>query len=278
MYRLVALDVDGTILTNDHTLPEQVTAAIHAVQARGVQVTLATGKLFVSLSDLMQAFALRGPQITCNGAAICDAPSGRVLHHFPLDEREIALSLAALAACGPEVPIAWYTTDAIYTTAPYGLIDERLAAYHEPPLIRVAAFDATLPRPVKLLMCAEPARLDALRAQIEPVLAGKVRVVRTAIDFLECMSLGTTKGTALAIVMDMLGLSRAQTLAIGDSENDIPLLQAAGLGIAVQNAVPELRACAQAVTLSCDDAGVAHALDRWMLSQERAEVPSDVTT
>ncbi len=266
-FRLVALDVDGTILAGDHTLHAPVTAAIRAAQAQGVQVCLATGKLFVSLRELVTAFDLHGPQITCNGAAICDAPSGRLIASFPLTAAEVARSRAALAEYAPDVPLAWYTPDAIYTTAPPGELDVLLAHYHEPPLRRVASFDAGLPPPVKLLSAAPPARLDALRAQIEPRLAGQVRVVRTAVDFLECMRLDTTKGTALQTVCQTLHLDRAQTLAIGDSENDIPLIQAAGMGIAMGNAIPELRALAQATTRTNDDDGVAHALRDWVLAQ-----------
>jgi Cof subfamily protein (haloacid dehalogenase superfamily) len=265
VYRLVALDVDGTVLAGDHTLHAPVTEAIRAAQARGARVCLATGKLFVSLGDLVRAFDLRGPQITCNGAAICDAPGGRIIASFPLRPAEVTQSRAALAAYAGDLPLAWYTTDAIYTTAPPGEMDAVLARYHEPPLRHVASFDAGLPPPVKLLVAAPPDRLDALRAQMEPRLAGRVRLVRTAVDFLECMRLDTTKGTALETIMQTLNIARAETLAIGDSENDIPLIQAAGLGIAMGNAIPALRAAAQAITRTNDDDGVAHALKDWVL-------------
>jgi Cof subfamily protein (haloacid dehalogenase superfamily) len=271
-FRLVALDIDGTILTSDHTLRPRVTAAIRAVQAQGVRVCLATGKLFVSLAMLHQAFDLHGPQITCNGAAIVDADSGTLDAAWPMTPSEIAASLDALARAAPDLPIAWYTTEAIFTTAPPGPLDDLLVAYHEPTPLHVGDF-AALPPPTKLLVTAAPARLEALRTQIEPLLAGRVHVVRTSVDFLECMRPGVNKGAALEVIMQRAGIARAATLAIGDSENDLPLLQAAGFSIAMQNATPAVLAQANATTPSNDEDGVAHAMERWVLAPPPGPLP-----
>lgn len=263
-FRLVALDIDGTILASDHSLRPRVTATIRAVQARGVRVCLATGKLFVSIAMLHQTFDLHGPQITCNGAAIVDADTSALDAAWPMTAPEVHASLAVLAQVAPEVPIAWYTTEAIFTTAPAGPLDDVLAAYHEPRPVHVPDF-AALPPPTKLLMTDAPERLDRLRAQIEPQLAGRVHVVRTSVDFLECMRPGVNKGTALETIMEREGIDRMETLAIGDSENDLPLLQAAGFSIAMQNATPAVLAQAHTITPSNDDDGVAQALERWVL-------------
>jgi Cof subfamily protein (haloacid dehalogenase superfamily) len=264
-FRLVALDIDGTILASDHSLRPRVVGAIRAVQANGVRVCLATGKLFVSLEILRRAFDLHGAQITCNGAAIVDADSGMLDAAWPMTPEEVAASLAVLAHAAPEIPIAWYTSEAIFTTAPPGPLDAVLAAYHEPTPVHVADF-AALPPPTKLLMTAAPERLAAVRAQIEPQLAGRVHVVRTSVDFLECMQPGANKGAALEAIMQREGIDRAATLAIGDSENDLPLLRAAGFSIAMQNATPAVLAQAHITTASNDDDGVAHALERWVLA------------
>lgn len=264
MYQLVALDVDGTLLDSDHALDPQVVQAVHAVRARGVQVCLATGKLYTSVKALIDELGLDGPQITCNGAVVVDAHSGAVMHHWPLDPAELALSLATLTQYATDLPVAWYTDQAIYTTSAPGYLDDILASYHEPSVHHVATVDL-LPPPVKLLMAGTPERFATLRAVLDPHLAGKLRVIRTALEFLELMSLRTSKGIALQTVLNLLGIDRAAALAMGDSENDLPLLAAAGYRVAMGNAVPDVLANADHITATNDAAGVARALEDLIL-------------
>jgi Cof subfamily protein (haloacid dehalogenase superfamily) len=265
MFRLVALDIDGTTFDSNHVLRERTIAAIRAVRARGVQVSLATGKLFHSLPEMISTLDLAGPQITCNGAAIVDALSGLYLHHWPMHAAELELSRAAFARFAPDRAIGWYSESAIYTDAPQGELDEILGGYHEPPLIHVPRFDDAVPRPVKLLIADQPERVDRLQRAMAPFLADQVRLVRSGPEFLECMSLGTDKGTALHHLRTSLGIAQAEVLALGDAENDIPLIAAAGLGIAMGNAAVALKDRAHAVTATNDEDGVALALERYIL-------------
>lgn len=276
VFDLVALDVDGTILDSQHALPGRVEAAIRATRAAGVTVVLATGKLFASIIPLIARLGLHGPQITCNGAAIADAATGAVSAQWPLAGEALHVALRALAQHAPGVPIAWYTQAGILTDAPWSELDVILAAYREPPLVRVPRLDpAVLPPPLKLLLTGTPSALAELRAATEPEVGGMVRIVRTSVDFLEYMSPQASKGVALRAVQARLGIDPARTLAIGDGENDLPLLAAAGTGLAVANAVPELRALAEAIIPANDAAGVAQALADYVLRPRGIEV-SDV--
>ena len=85
MYRLIALDVDGTLLDSQHRLAPEVRDAIHQAQERGALVCLATGKLLASVTDLTETLHLTGPQITCNGAALMDATTGEAIQSWPID-------------------------------------------------------------------------------------------------------------------------------------------------------------------------------------------------
>lgn len=264
MHRLIALDVDGTLLDSTHRLTPRVQAAVRAARARGIHVALATGKLLRSAADLVSALALAGPQITNNGATIMPAEGGAPLNFWPLEPEALAATLAAVRRADPTLDIAWYTPDDILTDAPPGPLDAVLAAYHETPLRRVAALDArpaALPAPAKLLVTGAPERLAALRAAVTPPLAGLTRIITTTPDFLEFFSLRASKGIALEAVTARLGLRREEVLAIGDGENDIALLEAAGTAVAMGNAVPALRAHATATTASNDADGVALAIE-----------------
>lgn len=262
MYRLVALDVDGTLLDPSHNLAPRTQAAIHSAQQAGVTICLATGKLLASVQPLVGDLRLSGTHITCNGAALMDAATGAPVATWSLSDAHVDMALAAIHEFAPAMAIAWYTTDAIYTDAPWGPLDETLAAYHEPALHHVARLDHTLPPPLKFLMTGDQAGLlslrDALRARIGAVMT----VVRTTSDFVEVMAPGVSKGVALHELAARLAIPREAIVAIGDGENDIALLDAAGLGIAMGNAMPALLPHAQQTTLSNAEDGVAHALAR----------------
>jgi 2-C-methyl-D-erythritol 4-phosphate cytidylyltransferase len=277
VYQLIAIDVDGTLLTSSHELRPRVRQAVRAARARGIHIALATGKLLRSVADLVTALDLDGPQITCNGTVIVDARGGTPLAFWPLAPNAWARTLDALRAADPTIAVAWYTPDAIYTDAAPGPLDTVLAAYHEPPLLHVASLDDTLPTPAKLLVTGSPERLAALRAAVAPRLEGVVRVVSTTPDFLEFFHLQASKGVGLRAVIERLGLTREQVLALGDGENDIPLLAAAGRGVAVANAVPALLAHAQGHTASNDADGVALVIED-LLAGNPPGVPSQGRT
>lgn len=262
MYRLVALDVDGTLLDPSHALSPRTRSAVLSVQRRGVVVTLATGKLLASVQPLLRELRLGGLHITCNGAALMDATTGAPVAAWTLSQPQVDLALAAIRELAPETPIAWYTTDAIYTDADRGLLDDTLAAYREPPVRHVARLDHTLPSPLKFLMTGDHAHLLALRDALQARIGDAVTVVRTTSDFVEVMAPGVSKGVALLELAARLDIPREETVAMGDGENDIPLLEAAGLGIAMGNAMPALRERAARHTLSNAEDGVAHALEQ----------------
>ena len=262
MYRLVALDVDGTLLDPSHTLTPRTRDTVRTAQRRGTVISLATGKLLASVTPLLAELGVGGMHITCNGAALMDTATGLPVATWSLLGAHVDLALAAIHDLAPDMAIAWYTTDAIYTDAPHGLLDETLAAYHEPPVRHVARLDHTLPPPLKFLMTGDHDHLLRLRDSLSAHIGSQVTVTRTTADFVEVMAPGVSNGVALRELAARLDIPHEATVAMGDGENDITLLDAAGLGIAMGNSMPALFPHAAQTTLSNAEDGVAHALER----------------
>jgi Cof subfamily protein (haloacid dehalogenase superfamily) len=273
-YRLVALDLDGTLLDSRARISPANAAAIAACTAAGVTVAIATGKLFVSVAPMVAALSLVGPQILNNGAVVIDAADGAVLHMTPLPGAAVQAVVAALVGYG--LPAAVYTPHAIHTPVRDPRIDI-LLDIHEPepivlpdvgqrsevggwPFVKIlTVLDTTDP--------ATPAREAALHARF----AATLTVVRTSRYFYEFLAPGVSKGAALQWLAARMGLPLSATLAIGDSYNDLPLLAAAGLGVAMGNAPPVIQAAAAALTADNDHDGVALALRRYVLGLPEPE-------
>ena len=260
MYRLIALDVDGTILNDQHELSDLTREAISQAQSHGAHVCLATGKLLTSVSGLVESLHLTGWQITCNGAALMDAQSRVAIASWPLDSATFTAALSAVRAIAPDQAVAMYTTDTIYTDDTSGKLDCVLAAYHEPPLQHVASLEALDLPALKFLMQGDADRLATLHERLSYALKGRATVLRTTADFVEIVAPGVSKGRALAALAEARGIAREDIVAIGDGENDIPLFEASGVRIAMANAMDALAARANAITASANESGVAHAL------------------
>ena len=259
-YRLLALDVDGTLLDSQHRLRPRVTAAVRAAHEAGIIVTLATGKLLASVQPMLDEFGIAGPQIVLNGAATLESATRAALRFCPLDDARRRSILALVRATDPGVLISHFSLDSIYVGE-----DQRdhprlgiFAEYGEGPPIIVPDLDTTpLPACAKILLTDEPVRLAALRAAITERVPENVAVTTTTPDFLEFFDVAAGKGQALAALRETLGIAKEEIVAMGDGENDVPLLREAGMPIAMANGMAAAHAVAARIAPSNDEDGVA---------------------
>jgi Cof subfamily protein (haloacid dehalogenase superfamily) len=266
-YKLLALDLDGTTLDAGLNINPEVTQAITAAQAQGVRVTIATGRMFGSTVPYARLLNIHDPLICYQGALIRDPDSDEIIQHVvtPGD-------LAAEA-------IEMLQERDIFTIA---YIDERLcAAEHRRELdaylqwhpegieVVIDPALAALARerpPTKLLFVSEPPIVEREVARMAEHFAGRLSAVRSHSLFGELTALGISKGSALAALAARLDIAREQVVAIGDHENDLPMIEWAGLGLAMGNAIPAAHAIADAVIPSVEQAGVAWAIKRYILT------------
>ncbi|MFO7320922.1 MAG: HAD family hydrolase [Chloroflexota bacterium] len=260
---LIAVDLDGTLLNSQHQLSERTVNALRKAMEHGVQVVLATGKTRRSAQEAIERLDLATPGVYLQGLILYNG-DGSVRAQQQL-EPELARQLVEFA--GREaVALAAYSGLDIYTPKRSAQTD-KLARYHEPLPQEIPAAEL-LALPInKILLIDEPERVSEVREQLAPQVEGRATLVQALDDMLEILPFGASKGAGLKRLLDDLGIAPERVLAIGDAENDIEMLQLAGIGVAVGNAMPQTKAAADFVVASNDEDGVAEAVERFVFGK-----------
>ncbi len=265
--RLIVADLDGTLLNSDHVVTPVTEQAIREAMAQGILFTVATGKTFPSTVDLIDQFDIQIPLICGNGTQVF-MPDGTPLHEAPIP-LDYALEALRLAYEAGFTAIAYTRT---------GLVAERwdanvqeLVDHHEPVPAMVPDLEAALKndhKPYKLvLMNRDPGRVPEFQHHLEDVFKGRAHVLRSGLESLvEVLPPAVSKGTALAFMLDYLGIAAEATICFGDNCNDLDMIRQAGIGVAMGHSPEAVRQGADYVTGTNDEDGVAHAIRELVLS------------
>jgi Cof subfamily protein (haloacid dehalogenase superfamily) len=258
--RGIVLDVDGTLLDPWHRITPATAAAVERARAAGLHVLLASGRSANALRGVLAELGLPGPAIAFNGALVFRLVEAelRALTETPLARAAAAEAYELARAHGAEV--GWFTRDGWRVAAHGPGATEEAALTDEPAQLDPALPDGA-PAPLKL-MCIVPdldgaPALHALRERLPPGVSGQFSHPR----YLELTAAGVDKARAVEAACAALGLSPAEIAAVGDAENDITMLRAAGVGIAMGNASPAVIAAADRVTGTNARDGAAAAID-----------------
>lgn len=265
MHKLVALDLDGTLVGSDLTISQRVRDAVARMQRAGVRGCLVTGRMYRAAIPFARELGFDAPLICYQGAAILDPASDEVLRHAALQNSVVRELIAATEADG--VHLQLYRNDEFYTEGRNRFSDmyARLAKTEPvvvPSLREAFAYsDAT-----KAVVIADAADARVYEKRLAERLGDRAYVTRSLPEFVEILDPAVDKGDALAFVAGLLGVRKEEIVAIGDSWNDAPLLRAAGFAIAMGSAPPELREVAHAVVADVEHDGVAEAIDTYVVS------------
>jgi Cof subfamily protein (haloacid dehalogenase superfamily) len=261
---LIAVDLDGTLIGPALSVDQCDRDAIAQAIAGGSTICLATGRLFSAARPFAIELGLRGPMIVLNGAAIYDAGSGARLTATPLAVPTALKAYDALKADGFHLQL--YFGDQLYLDE----LDENARHYLELSRVKPVMVDdlrALLTDsppgeigPMKVLAIDAPAHVDSFIPKLSELLSDAAHVFKSQRNFLEVTDPAATKGHALAWLAKSMGLGLDDLAAIGDSDNDVPMFQAAGHSFAVANSTPAARTAAQRVVAAQDKCGVAEAL------------------
>lgn len=265
-YRLLALDLDGTTIGHDFVVPPATIAVVRAFQERGGHVTIATGRTVRTTVPFADQLGVDGPLICYQGALIKDHRSGQVFAHDPVPPALAAEAVKQLLDAG--VYVHAYIDDELFVpwegkeTALYLSFSE--VKLNVTVVDDLAAFVAQRP-PTKLLFIDEAERVGPRIGGLQVHFTNRLHIVRSHAHFGELTAPGITKGRALAQLAHMLGIGQDQVAAAGDQYNDLEMVQWAGFGMAVRSGPPPLQQAAQVVIDGPDQAGLATAIERYLL-------------
>jgi Cof subfamily protein (haloacid dehalogenase superfamily) len=268
--RLLALDLDDTLLRSDLSISYRTRNAIRRAEAAGVVVTLASGRNPAAMerfSRLLNLHRRPGFLICSNGAVIEKSDTGEAVFESRIDAAPALTAFDLADAEGFAVQI--YEGDCLYVSRrnEFADYDQRLTGLRQVVLENFR--DKVAAGCCKLLIPGDPALLEPLETILASCLGGEVTLFTSKPYYLEILPKGCDKGTALERVAALLGVAREETLAIGDSMNDEAMLRWAGLGVAMANSDDRIKSIAGLVTTSTnDDDGVAEVIERFVLGKE----------
>jgi Cof subfamily protein (haloacid dehalogenase superfamily) len=258
--RAVATDMDRTILPSSLELSPATVRAIARVRRAGIEAIIATGRMFASTRPYALQLGITAPVICYQGALIVDPVTGEWLQHRPID---VPVALEVIAAVRREgFHMNVYVDDQLCVEKPTP--EARTYAEHARlEMVVVGNFDTWLHQPTtKIVIVGEPGALDDLEQRLRSRFDDRMFIAKSLPIFLEVASPGVSKGAALRFVCERLGIDPAATIAFGDGANDLELLEAAGLGVAVADAEPALLRIADWTVPPVGQDGVAGFLDR----------------
>jgi Cof subfamily protein (haloacid dehalogenase superfamily) len=256
--RVVASDLDHTLTWTDGVLPPRTIGALEAARDAGLNVIVATGRMVQSLRRVLEPVGLHDPVVCYQGAAVVSADDEWLLH-VPIEVGIAREVIAAAEAEGYHPNV--YVDDELYVSE-ITPGSRAYADFQQIPIHPVGDVKAWLPSPPTKIVCVgDPVELDAVGERLRARFGHRLWVTKSLPKFLEFATSGVSKGSGLQFLAERMGFDREQTIAFGDGENDVELVEWAGFGVAVANAHERVKAAADWICPSAAEEGVAQVLE-----------------
>ena len=248
----------------DGTLRPRTVQALRAARDAGLHVIVVTGRMVKSVRQFLEPAELGEPVICYQGAVVADA-EGKWLRHEPIPLELAKEALAALKDEGYDPNV--YIDDELYVSQ----LSQAASDYAGFQAIRIHEVGDTLDwlnaPPTKLVCVGDPDALDGVQARTKRLFGERLYISKSLPYFLEFAQAGVTKGAGLDFLSEHLGFTRERTIAFGDGENDVELVEWPAYGVAVANAHERVKAVARWICPPAADEGVAQVLEALLNSK-----------
>ena len=261
-YRAIALDLDGTLTNHEKVVTPKTRKALLKAAAKGAVIILASGRPTYGIEPVAECLELQkrgGYILSYNGGNIVNAKTGEKLFSQFLPDEVIPELYAYAKEHGHA--LLGYAGNEIITEMPDDQYVKEESRINKMNIRKVDnLFESLEPHPTKLLMTGDPTLMLKAEEELVEKLGDRMDIFRSAPFFLELVPKGIDKAKSLTRLLTKINLTPADLIAFGDGYNDLSMLKLAGMGVAMENAAPEVRAEADYVTLSNEEDGVAAAL------------------
>lgn len=265
MYKLVALDIDGTLLNSSGQVDPSTLDIIKQVQKKGVMVTISTGRPIQGVYKYIEMLNLKSPIITYNGGMIIDSETGRTLFDKKLKDADTK-QVIELGLEKDTSMIAW-SNNKLYANR----IDDYTKQYQKmsgQDLLDLKDYENLCKTGVtKVIWINEPETLKGYQETLKMILNESITAVTSKAHYLEFFNKEVSKARALEYIGQKYHIKREEMIAIGDGNNDIDMIDYVGLGIAMENATDAVKKVSNYVTKSNDEQGIFYALNKFIINK-----------
>ncbi|MGR6837061.1 Cof-type HAD-IIB family hydrolase [Syntrophomonas erecta] len=263
--KLIAIDLDDTLLDSRRGISRPAREAIQAVRRQGVLVTLATGRMYRHTVPFAHQLQINLPLITYQGALVKYSDSGEVIYNRTLPAQRAIQIIKLLQK--ENICHHIYSGDQLYLKEITEPVTEYLQVTETDPVLVEDLLPVISKRPPEEIMAIieSPRQMREVETLLKHHFGHQLHISRFKNCYLEIMDAQATKAHALEVIAESYSIDRQEVMAIGDSYNDLPMLQWAGIGVAMGNAPLDIKLAADFVTLSNDEEGVRAALYQYIL-------------
>ena len=278
-YKLLVLDVDGTLLNEEKVISKRTLSALLKVQQTGVRIALASGRPTYGLLPIAKSLELGlygGFILSYNGSQIINAKNGEILFERRINPEMIPY--IEKKAVKNNFALFTYHDDTLLTNSPDNVHVQEEAALNNLKIITEKEFSTAIDfAPCKCMLVSDDEEaLTGLEIHWKKRLDGVLDVFRSEPYFLEVVPCSVDKANTLAVLLEYLGIQRDEVMAIGDGVCDVTMIQMAGTGVAMGNSVESVKICADYTTDTNANDGVAQAVEKLILTEIRAtKIPLD---
>jgi Cof subfamily protein (haloacid dehalogenase superfamily) len=271
MYKIIFIDIDGTLLTSDHKISAGTLSAIQRVNhLNKIPIILTSARPPQAVEIIYYQLGLNAPVVCFNGALIIKMEDAG--NYFTLNSHTIEASLLKLIhgiAAGHNISLSIYSSSQWYSNTYDKWIkqEEEITQTHAVILntpLQLNNWQTANDAPHKILLMGEPDEIESISLRLKKQTGDQLNIYKSKPAYLEIMNSAASKTSAAIFLLQQYGLTQKDVLAIGDNYNDAAILEFAGMGIAMGNAPDEVKARAQFVTLNNNEDGVKFALDKFI--------------
>jgi len=264
-YKLIAADMDGTLLNDDSILTERTKAAVISAVKAGVLFVASSGRPMCAMEEINAVFDEDLPFIIFNGATVITGKSRKILFSSSLCLDHIKQIYSFGIERG--VPVVMWAGEQFWASCDNKLVREyQKISGAELHIIddikKCGKFNVS-----KMLWIDEPENITRYQREMDKYFNGRLNCHPSRPDFLEFVGAEASKGAALCEIGKVYGIDKSEMIAVGDNYNDLSMLEYAGFGVAMQNAPDDIKSVCQYITSSNNDDGVAMVIDRYILKK-----------